>query len=61
VAYKAYNSNELRCQLINDGVLPITPNRLIRVDLGHFVQKIYRELNCIEPLIGPREGKRDLP
>jgi transposase len=52
VADKAYDSDELRGQLIDDGVLPIIPNRCNRVDPWPFVPKIYRERNCVERLVG---------
>jgi transposase len=52
VADKAYDSDELRGQLIDDDVLPIIPNRSNRVDPWPFVPKIYRERNCVERLVG---------
>jgi transposase len=51
VADKAYDSDDVRGQLIDDDVLPIIPNKSNRVDPWPFVPEIYRERNCVERLV----------
>jgi transposase len=51
VADKAYDSDELRCQLIDDSVMPVIPNKVNRADPWPFVPEIYRERNCVERLV----------
>jgi transposase len=51
VADKAYDSDDLRGQLIEDDVLPIIPNKSNRVDPWPFMPEIYRERNCVERLV----------
>ncbi|OAI40512.1 hypothetical protein AYO40_00755 [Planctomycetaceae bacterium SCGC AG-212-D15] len=51
VADKAYDSDDIRGDLIDDGVFPQIPNRINRSEPWPFDSEAYKERNCVERLI----------
>jgi transposase len=51
VADKAYDSDAIRGDLMDDGVFPQIPNRVNRTEPWPFDPEAYKERNCVERLI----------
>lgn len=52
VADRAYDSDAIRCRLLDEGVMPQIPNHPVRKDPWPMLSESYRERNRAERLVG---------